>query len=449
MKNKITCYMLISSVLACFFPNAGRGQELTDEMIYMKHHYSIIRELGSQKWILGVNYDGHQTIALVDLSGTANTIERGDGYNKYLIKDIEIVDSRYIYYCGSRVIGYTILPDGQGGWVYTPTWGGMFGCFDLATFATPNVSGVDDLVTGRDIESLDKLEVYRIGGETHLVMVGSMNDGSGLVSDFYGNGAIPTSWTFKYASVSGEAFDDVAISEKYLVISSRKPNLQSYLRSYKLPTIASQTFFASPVAQIKTDISAHDTILLEYCENDYFALTTTNVQNYNIEVAAFDYNLNFYHALTIPLSSYATPMSSLRDVKYNKHLQSLAVLEVFPNEDFFSSIIHHISTNNAPPTSSSIIYGTLYSDERLCSMDYESNNAGHFVASGNGPNAFARIYQHFPYVYNECTEEKKTFCSKLNPTRNDCDSFEPRNDEKIASPIEWVASNWLETIICR
>lgn len=448
MKKKITCYMIISSVLACFFPNAGRGQELTDEMLYMKHHYSIIRELGFQKWILGVNYDGHQTIALVDLSGTANIIEQGDGYNKYLIKDIEIVDSRYIYYCGSRVISYTILPDGHGGWVYTPTWGALFGCFDLATFTTPNVSGIDNLfVFG--FESFDKLEVYRIGEETHLVMVGSMNDGSGLVSDFYGNGAIPTSWTFKYASVSGEAFDDVAISDKYLVISSRKPNLQSYLRSYKLPTIASQTFFASPVAQIKTDISAHDTILLEYCENDYFALTTTDVQNYNIEVAAFDYNLNFYHALAIPLFSDATPMSSLRDIKFNEHLQTLAVLEVFPNGNFFSSIVHHISTNNAPPTYSSIIYGTLYSDERLCSMDYESDNAGHIVASGNGPNAFARIYQHFPYVYNECTEEKKTSCSKLNPTRNDCDGFDFWGDNEDAGPIEWGASNWPETIICQ
>lgn len=448
MKKKITCYMLISSVLACFFPNAGRGQELTDEMLYMKHHYSIIRELGFQKWILGVNYDGHQTIALVDLSGTANIISRGDGYNKYMIKDIEIVDSRYVYYCGSRVISYTILPDGQGGWVYTPTWGAMFGCFDLATFTTPNVSGLDNL-SDYGFESLDKLEVYRIDGETHLVMVGSMDNGNGLVGDFYGNGAIPTFWSYKYASISGEAFDDVAISEKYIVISSRNPNSQSYLRSYEIPAIASQTFFASPVAQIKTDISAHDTILLEYCENDYFALATTNVRNYNIEVAAFDYNLNFYHALTIPLSSYATPMSSLRDVKYNKHLQSLAVLEVFPNEDFFSSKIHHISTNNAPPTSSSIIYGTLYSDERLCSMDYEFHNAGHIVASGNCPSVSARLYQHFPYVYSGCSEEKKTSCSKLNPTRNNYDSFEPRNDEEIARPIEWVASNWLETIICQ
>ncbi|MBP5546136.1 MAG: hypothetical protein J6X59_02465 [Bacteroidales bacterium] len=432
-----------------FFPNFGRAQEFIDELYFFKEDYSIVREVASQKWLLGSNFQGHQTILLVDLSGTANCISRGDGYNKYLIKDIEIVDSRYVYYCGTRVVSYTFIPDAQGNMVYTPTWGAMFGYFDLTTFTISNVQGMDDLVSIYNIESLDKLEVFHVDGETHLAMVGSMNSGEGCVIDLYGNGVLPSSWSYDLAQVPDEKFDDVAISEKKLVVSSRTPNVQSFLRSYGIPTSTGQTFFANPVAQIKTDISAYDSILLEYCEGDYFTLATTDVPNNNIEVAAFDHNLQFYYALTIPLASNETPLYSLRDIKYNPYLKTLAVLEVSPSQGFYNSLIHHLSTNNAPPTLSPDVYGTLYKNERLCSLDYESNNAGHIVASGNVENTCARIYQHFPYLYDECTIENHIKCEKLNPTENENGILETSPDSFVAVPINWSYYTWSETIICQ
>ena len=116
MKNRLFPLIIIGSFLAFFFTNFGRAQEFIDELYFFKEDYSIVREVASQKWLLGSNFQGHQTILLVDLSGTANCISRGDGYNKYLIKDIEIVDSRYVYYCGTRVVGYILFPTHKETW---------------------------------------------------------------------------------------------------------------------------------------------------------------------------------------------------------------------------------------------------------------------------------------------------------------------------------------------
>ena len=447
MKKTIYNLLVIVSFLTCFYPNTGKGQEFIVEFLSLKHDYSIIRESGFNQWLLCNNYDGLQIIALADLSGTANYIARGDGYNRCLIKDIEIVDSRYVYYCGSRVISYTIQLDNQGNWIYTPTWGAMFGCFDLASFTTPNVQGIDDLAMFY-FESLDKLEVYQVDGETHLVMVGSKNNSCGIVVDFYGTGAIPNAWAFRYEMVDGEKFDDVAISEDHLIVSSRNPDMQSYLRSFAIPTSVGQTIFDNPVAQIKTSISANDTILLEYCEGGYFALATTDLSTNSIEIAAFDYNLNFYQALTIPLTSSETPLYSLRDIRYNPYTQSLAVLEVIPIQTFYSSIIHHLSTNNAPPTLSNIVNGTLYKEARLCSLDYEFNNIGHIVASGCGENTFARIYQHFPYQQENCTTDNITYCNVLKLQKSNCHTLSYTPDSYTTSLINWNADYWLEAIIC-
>lgn len=458
MKQKTFGLRVAGVLFLCFVQHAVGAQEFIREALWHKDATSIVREIDARRWLVCNNYDGRTSFACFDMSGTVWKMQDADWPYSYVVKDFEVVDSRYVYYCGTMVINQTWILGPDGSWTYQqPEWGAMIGYFDMAEFPAPSTYGVHTLID-RGFVSLDKLEVYFEDGYVHLAMVGSKIDSDrggsktsreSCVLDASGQGLFPNSWVFSYAvNEDGEVFDDVAVSRGHVVVTSRIPGRETYFRSFSRAP-AGGAFMNYPVAAVSTAVSADDTVLIDYCEEEYFAVATTNLSSQRIEVAAFDNQLNIYHALSFPLTTLTHPDCSLRDIRYNPYFQSLALLERVWASGVTGSIIHHVDINNAPPLYSPYVYGNKYDGETLSSLDYLRGNPGQMIASGkNDDVTFTRVYRNRPKTYEGCTIENKAICERLKMFAEPISGIVSRNVEFPSDRVRWVVDSWPEIVIC-
>lgn len=396
---------LLFAATCIVMPAFSYAQEFIDEPIGIKKHISIIRESGEDNWLVYTNYDDFACFTWVDHSSMSyNQTLALQNMNTLQVSDFEILDGEYVFYCGRRF-------DDQEG-----SWNGVFGQFAISDIMSGNT--FDEFNFDSDVWPT-KLEVFRVRGEVHLAMVGKAPSSSGeskptcrgYILDAYGTAPLPSSWSIRYAANETLIYDDIALTEKYVIATGRDTTHgnDGYIVSFNRP-LPSLFFVPSSncvYPHFKSPYDAADTVLIEACESDYVATATYSVSTNSIVVTAYD-NTTLYATVMMPPLNGVDPLLQIRDIKYNPFSKTLNLLQHFLYAGEFSSVIFHLDSSlSSPGTYPTTVKGNAFIDHKLSSIDRLLYNPNHVIASGHEmypvEKTWLKLYQHRELYYRNCS----------------------------------------------
>lgn len=380
------------------------AQEFIDEPTGIKKHASIIREVREDSWLVYTTYDDFAWFTWVD-HGSLSYLQTHtlQNMNTLQVSDFEILDGEYVFYCGRR-------RDYVGG-----PWKGVFGQFTLTDIITGNT--FDEFTIELDVWPT-KLEVFRVRNEVHLAMVAnpSLNRVSkptpkGYIFDAYGTGSYPSSWNIKCAANDTLIYDDIAVTEKYVIATGRDAlyGNDGYIVSFDRPLPGS--YFIPSVSCVyphfKVPYDVADTVLIEACDSDYVATATYSMATNSIVVTAY-HNTTLYATVMMHPLSGVSPLLQIRDIKYNPFSRTLNLLQHFLYNGEFSSVIFHLDPSLANPgVYPTTVKGNAFIDHKLSSIDRLLYNPNHIIASGHEmypvENTWLLVYQHRELLYGNCS----------------------------------------------
>lgn len=419
------------------------AQEFILEPWTIKDHYSLVREIGSNDWLVYSNYCNSSIFArVINYNLTINGIYHDP---TYAIRDFEIIEvpegemGKTVFYCGENVCTYNKDSTSK----YSQN-SAMIGYFSISSIPTPNVNGCECLITIPNLKlaCLNKLEIFKDGDDYHLVMVGHDADGESLLVDAVS--AYPfSSWTFKAIGLGSDgSFDDIAVSDNYVVATGRTLNRHPFLRSFLLTS--GDSFLNHPAnAVYLSDIETAETVLIESCESDYFSIALVATTSSNIVVSSYDGPLNHYATVHI---SPINMDRRLRDLQYSPASKSLEVLENIIGNEYGCSYIYTI-------TSSLSVLGRMYKTDILNSMDYLKLSPGCIIASGHPfetptVSQVLRLYHYEPMIYGNCSEPIIPSHYSKAPNLLSLDNLPQRENIVYPQEIEWKKYSWTKRYLC-
>ncbi len=350
----------------------------------LKNQYSIIREIDSTSRMVFTYYQGLMTFSLYD-DGSPNVInyETWGTYPTSYIYDFEILGDT-VYYCGQRN-GNALV--------------GKF-CYTSA----PSVT-FQEYISNLALQLLkfDRLDVYKNNGEIRLVLVGSYHDGVSCIAEVKNNG--PTLYIAKPVDTR-EVFDDVAVTDGYIVTASRLPVCSTgYYRLFKKPMVGTDMFTYNLVntnVPHAIDFQVNDKLILEHCEGDYFAVAVRSSDGSGTLIGAYDPLGYSAKVKVFSNDDEYTPV----DIKYDRWIQQLHLLQ---RSRYNESHVSHINSTMA--SGFGLVMGHHYSDYNLFSIDRVSASAGMVIATGR-PNMSSYppitwVYKLNAAMWGSCTEKKE------------------------------------------
>lgn len=396
-------------IAVCFMSfSLSQAQEFIEEPIHAKKYSSIIREISKENWLVYSPYDDFAWFTWIDHIGQVFKQTHSAHYTNALqVSDFEILDREYVFYCGRR-------RDSIGG-----AWHGVFGHFALSNFMTGNT--FNEFKFEDDIYP-EKLEVFRVEDEVHLAMVGKKRASKftplGVIIDAYGFGSLPTSWNVKMAERETLKYDDIAVTNNYVIVTSRDTTHNyGYIVSFLRPGPSSS--FLPPIScnysHYMAPYDVADTLLIEACDGDFIA-TATYSSSFNRNIVTAYNNTTLYATVTMPLLAGVSPILQIRDIKYNPFNKTLNLLQHFLYDGELSSVIFHLDSSLANPSNyPAQIKGNAFVYHKLSSIDRLFFNPNHVIASGHEmfpvENQWLKIYQHKESHYENCTKEIINECS--------------------------------------
>lgn len=387
---------LLVAVLFLSASSAAFGQELILESLdnYLLCDTSMIRTKNDTTMVICNRKDRHTTFMLVNIGATNTPILY---FDDVYVNDFELIGNR-IYYCGYEMDG-TIRK-------------AVFGFFDYNTFSS--TFPVLDYYVLDFCTEFKKLDLYQIveypTTETHLVMTGSTGTRpDALVEVKHVLGSTLSHCNVYVSNDETERLDDVAVTRKYVVVSSRREENGIPVvtfRSFHLPTMMGGGIFAaSSVNTLLVSSPAADSpVLLDY--------PGTNI----IDGYAAVYKIQGYSRFVmLRLNAAASYISSVEilgddaqtvypvDIQYNKKSSVYDILaqNIYARDERYFSHrmqIYHVTPqvyNNQVPYGEGSKYLTdglflkLWSIAPLQWSDY-------FVASGD----FSQMPWLFRYNHN-------------------------------------------------
>ena len=422
----IECILCLSTLSA---------QEFILEPQSIKDTRNIVREVEKNVWLAANYYDGNQMgCFFLNDNVSSNFTAYDAGF--LIVHDLEVLEGKTAFYCGERrsyrhyslhqkdssyipeddeytIIGYDTL---GGQWVIVKRTRAVMGYFSIDV---PNRALYDfyemSYFPNFHFRDFDKLELLPVSDGIHVIMTGITRDGHGSLLDAATSSVGASLWDYTIdTTTDGTLYDDVAITDKYVVVSRRKPLISAGAidyyycsSSYSLPTVGGNT------TMVELSHSVNDTLLLEHCEEDAFVAATYSQSENGIVVSAFNAMTELAH-LRIPLSSTINPIQQLVDIKYDEK-QVLGVLQHDLNNDYdTTSIIWHLFPSHLPY--GGIVYGKKYDRENLYSLDRQKNNLGLFIASGHRErdSGIYRLYQHEVGPDEQCSKIVWQECTAVN-----------------------------------
>lgn len=414
--SKTTCYIVKSTVIcAIIFLAAPHivAQESVEETTF-KDDYSIIREINENESLIYNCYQGHSSFTLTK-EGTSLIEYISQSYMYSYVRDFEILNGEDVYFCAERYdmdatnknvlrdvfIGHFTMTDFRAASWYTTN-------FQVDVISLSSIIGVT---------RTNKLDVYKdVVGALHVIVTGSINTMNCIVEAYlYGR-----TWTLNYTPTTNqnEVYDDVAITNKYVAVSSHNENNSTgNILLFNKPSGANSIFPNPSVGftRIVLPYSVNGEVLLEWCKDD--TLVSACHSAYDNAVYLSGYNGSFHIAtIGMPLQSNLSPDSQLKDLSYNSEKRSLEVLQYELIVGDTASVVYHITpvVLNAPTT---LIFGNYYKCETLNSIVNKKYLAGLTFASGHSyDNCYNAQYNNYKvlrkYVllqgfYGNCTSSKK------------------------------------------
>lgn len=345
---------------------------------------SIIRKCQGDSVLIYNFFDAEAEQSFFLLKTAGNNTPDVIYFDSLYIKDFEIFEKK-VYFCG-----YSYIDEIEKA---------MFGFFYLYQFPNTNIYyyNLDDYSV------LNKIDVYKTTElqfmeENHLVMTGSA---SGIRSDLLVDITIPVNAPL-YARVHKsdsicESFDDVAVLNNYVVVSSRNKEygipVINYLQ-FKRPQLLGQNIFSMGFDKIRVSSPVANTIvLLEKSEGDKYASVYRNSGYLQMEMTLLEAPSTIHGGVTI-LGDKDNKMIRPMDIKYNINYKVYDILarnrHKHENEDytFLTTMrIYHVTPDEINNVS---IFGkgTEYPWNEVWSIDpYYSI----FIASGCYQDSF-RFY---------------------------------------------------------
>lgn len=346
----------------------------------LKNQYSIIREIDSTRRMVFTYYQGLMTFSLYN-DGSTNVInyENWGAYPTSYIYDFEIMGDT-VYYCGQRN-GNALV----GKFCYT---------------SLPNVSFQEYVSYPEDqILKFDRLDVYNNDGEIRRVMVGCYQNGDYCIAEIINDD--PVIFIAKPINQS-EMFDDVAVTDGYIVTASRLPICNTgYYRLFRKPTMGVDMFSYNLVntnVAHTIDFQVNDKLILEHCEGDYFAVAVVSPTGSGTVVGAYD---PLGYAAKVEVYSNEDVYTPV-DIKYDRITQQLHLLQRSHYDEG-----HVLHLNSSMVSGTGTVPGHCFLDHDLFSIDRVSSSAGDVIATGrsniSGHPQITWVYKLNAAMWDSCT----------------------------------------------
>lgn len=189
-------FVVVFGTCAGMIPQKVSAQEFIKEYLW-KDRRSIIRELSREQWVVFNDYSLFNVFTLVDPSNPLGWHIIAPTPFVEPVNDFEILNNQYVFFCG----GGNLHP-----------WMGYFDMSGFGGAPTQVVHTFDFFLTVWSVVNLKKLEVFVVGEELHVVMIGERNGGGpDCVIDAVQQS--PNSFTFYYGDAPrGQVFDDIAVT---------------------------------------------------------------------------------------------------------------------------------------------------------------------------------------------------------------------------------------------
>lgn len=263
-----------------------------------------------------------------------------------------------------------------------------------------------------DVKHFSRLDVYKVDGEVHAVMVGVTNGGIGCVAELFNSTPSSANFSLYKTLLNDEVFDDIAVTDNYVVTTSRVPS--SYVGYYRLYLRSTTTgmdmfvttgFLANNMAYAMGFVVT-DTVMAEYCENDVFAVATRSFEGNGTEVAAYDPLLEI---ASVHIAPYGNDTLCVpKDIKYDTSTRDLHLLQGATCLGSVGSLVSHLDATMVTGWGS--VPGHFYDKHELFSIDRLNYQPGRVIATGR-PQMFlippvTWVYFHDAASWKDCTEGK-------------------------------------------
>lgn len=304
------------AVVLLFFSSFNLyGQEKIRETIdYLICDTSIVREV-SKDIILNYNHTNSTSTFMMVNNIASNTITMY--IEPLFINDFEIYFD-WVFFCG-----YTFVDESES------TKKAIVGYFPLGLFP---VSSLNYYVYD-DYKEFKKLDVYETAQKQkeqniHLVMTGSTE---GIHSNAIVDMAIfatPTTFAPFITKDKNENFDDVAVTESYIVVSSRNKVMDVPIINFlyfKKPLNTTQNIFTNPYDKFRvTNPVVESPVFLEFTHNNNF-VATYKIEGFSrIAMLALSVTNTSYRAFEI-LANQSWPNIPI-DIKYQGNEKLYCIL---------------------------------------------------------------------------------------------------------------------------
>lgn len=368
---------------------------------------SIVREISVDDWLTCSYNNLHSTFTLVNESNTMAPALSLPSY--YFVSDFEIYNDT-AYFCGYVDSTQPIA---------------FFGYFEVSTFPTTTVycSRV------RLVDKFNKIEVFNNNNTPHLVFTGIIGKHQNILADALL--LAPNSWDIYISyimDIPDLKYDDIAVTDDYIVVTSRLFNLDSGLiHFFNKPPIYSTIFpFYHFSRSVQYDVVSP--ILITACNNNSFA---TLCQNTPSSFVTSQYNF-IYDIYSLESTMYE---GKCLDINFNAYYNSVESVIFDKSIKYGATLAIHY--DNALPTTTSLT-AHRFDFQHIQSIDYLDHNHPCFIASGyHIDEQVLRLYRYLYNNWHTCMEETEISTKRIDNKRKlDYNKFTPMQTYEDATVIE-------------
>ena len=401
--NNITRFSLIPRMLTValfvIFTFSAHGQELIREAPSEAHGMSIIRHgRMDSTWIYEYAFGEIDRSSFVLATG-GSTYANAIFFDSLFVNDFEIFEGK-VYLCGY------MLDE-------TMNRVAMFGYFLINQFPNCNINYclVDDCTEFKKIDVYKTVQMQFME-ETHLVMTGTSRAGhTDVLVDITKSITPPIYGNIYESNNENESIDDVAVTDKYVVVSTRNKENGIpliYYWQFDRPQLLGQDIFSVSMKRIRVSSPISESpVSLEHTEDDNDAAVYKNSGYQQIEMTLLEAPYTIHGGFTI-FGDQFNECTIPTDIKYSKNTNVYDILAhkethlvdyvIFPEMR-----IYHV-TSDELGNISLLGNGTRYPYNEIFSIDHVGG--GYFVASGRGFESTAlRMFEYKYNKWDECPEK--------------------------------------------
>lgn len=376
----------------------------SQEYIRGADHYlycdtSIVRTKGKDT-VLTYYHNHNKSVFMLMVSGTnpvpALFIE------PVYVNDFELYDN-VVFFCGYKDDGGVKK--------------GVYGLFLISTLPSSTLS----YVVVDTCTELKKLEYYIyhdiLYEEIHLAMIGTTGKLNNVLIHALPGGTMPTppfpaypfcGYSVYFSNNDNEFFDDVAVTENYVVVSTRSkisglPVIDFW--QFEKQTASLSSFLYMPIHHLRMGSPVADSqVFLEHAENDNYAAVFKEQGYSRMVMLQLTAPQNVINSVEIWGDEAQTVIPI--DIKYLKGRKDFDILARYIyyrgdyDRQFLPMQIYHV-TQTVLNQTLPLGLGTNYPENHVWSID--PVEPYHFVASGGFGRAI-RLFKYHYYQWENCPE---------------------------------------------